>query len=238
MAVGEVTISAKDLGAVALAEFCPRCFWLKRRAGNKLPFQTFPGIFSSIDSYNKKIVHGYLDRHGAAPAWFTPLGSITGYQSPPHYSKFSIRDADTNIVLRGSPDAIFRLDTGHYLIADYKTARYTNTQDNLFPMYQAQLNAYALIGAQHGLTPLAGLALLYFEPQTADSDAHDGNVLPNGFAMGFALRIQPVEYDPARFILPLLARVRQVLNLTRPPSGKENCQDCTLLDGLVALLNN
>ncbi|MBL1130660.1 MAG: hypothetical protein D8M54_19445 [Chloroflexi bacterium] len=68
MAVSEVAISAKDLGAVALAEFCPRCFWLKYKVGNKLPFQIFPGIFRPIDSYNKKVVHGYLDRHGAAPA--------------------------------------------------------------------------------------------------------------------------------------------------------------------------
>jgi len=46
-------ISAKNLGATALEDFCPRCYWIKLKMGNRLPFQSFPGIFSSIDSYTK-----------------------------------------------------------------------------------------------------------------------------------------------------------------------------------------
>ena len=53
----QVRISARTLGAVALPDFCRRCFWIRLRVNNKLPFQIFPGIFSSIDSYNKRIVH-------------------------------------------------------------------------------------------------------------------------------------------------------------------------------------
>ena len=52
-------ISAKDLGALAMKGFCPRCFWIQRRT--RLPWQIFPGIFSSIDSYSKKVVHGQFD---------------------------------------------------------------------------------------------------------------------------------------------------------------------------------
>jgi hypothetical protein len=40
-------ISAKNLGELALADFCPRCFWFKLKVENHLPFQVFPGIFSS-----------------------------------------------------------------------------------------------------------------------------------------------------------------------------------------------
>jgi len=36
-------ISDKNLGALALPDFCPRCFWLKAKA-KKLPFQIFTGI--------------------------------------------------------------------------------------------------------------------------------------------------------------------------------------------------
>jgi len=54
--VSQFRISAKSLGALALPEFCPRCFWLKTRVRH-LPFQIFPGIFSSIDAYTKRVVH-------------------------------------------------------------------------------------------------------------------------------------------------------------------------------------
>ena len=53
----DLRISAKNLGAFALPGFCPRCFWLQLRVENRLPFQIFPGIFSSIDAYTKRVVH-------------------------------------------------------------------------------------------------------------------------------------------------------------------------------------
>ena len=49
-------ISAKDLGWLAVDDFCSRCFWIERHAKG-LPYQVgFPGIFSSIDAYTKNIV--------------------------------------------------------------------------------------------------------------------------------------------------------------------------------------
>lgn len=71
----QIRISAKNLGAVALPDFCPRCFWIKLKLHNRLPFQIFPGIFSSIDSYNKRIVHSWFDKHNAPPAWMRALGA-------------------------------------------------------------------------------------------------------------------------------------------------------------------
>ena len=47
--MSELCISAKTLGEPVLPDFCPRCFWLKLHA-RQLPFQIFPGIFSSIDA--------------------------------------------------------------------------------------------------------------------------------------------------------------------------------------------
>ena len=38
-------ISGKDLGQLALPSFCPRCFWIGRKAPMGLPYQMFPGIF-------------------------------------------------------------------------------------------------------------------------------------------------------------------------------------------------
>ena len=94
----QIRISAKVLGEVALPNFCPRCFWIKLKMGNRLPYQVFPGIFSSIDSYSKRVVHSWFDNHQVPPVWLGGLGEIVDYLPPPHHSKF---------LLTGSPDGVF-----------------------------------------------------------------------------------------------------------------------------------
>ncbi len=144
----QIRISAKPLGELAMPNFCPRCFWLKLKLNNKLPFQIFPGIFSSIDSYTKNIIHAFFDINGKFPVWLNGLGELVRYQKPPHYSKFNIVDNDSNVLLTGTPDGIFVKPDNSYLIVDYKTAKYTGRQDQLMPMYEVQLNAYGVIGEQ------------------------------------------------------------------------------------------
>lgn len=229
-----ITISAKNLGGVAMPGFCPRCFWLTLHAEG-VPFQIFPGIFSSIDSYGKRLVHGWFDRHHSAPAWLAQLGSIKGYRNPPHYSKFSILDRASNVLLRGTPDGILVMQDDSHLIVDYKTAKFTAHQDQLFPMYEVQLNAYAVIGNQQGLAPVSGLALVYTEPVTdSASAAKDGNHTHSGFLMEFSAHIRRVDMAPER-IPPLLARVREIYDQPRAPRPREGCVDCALLAGLIQL---
>lgn len=214
--------------------FCPRCFWISMHADG-IPFQIFPGIFSSIDSYGKRLVHGWFDRHHSAPPWLASLGSIRSYVNPPHYSKFYIHDTLTNVVLRGTPDGILVMDDGSYLVVDYKTAKFTPHQDELFPMYDVQLNAYAVIAGQTGLAPVSGLALIYTEPVTDDTTAaKDGNHTSSGFVLEFSAHIRRVDLAPEK-IPALLAKVREIYDLTRPPNPLEGCCDCTLLQGLIEL---
>ena len=66
------------------------------------------------------------------------------------------------------------MQDGSHLIVDYKTAKFTAHQDELFPMYEVQLNAYAVIGEQKGIAPVSGLALVYTEPVTDDATASEG----------------------------------------------------------------
>ena len=123
----QVRISAKALGDVAMPGFCPRCFWLKLRL-KQMPFQIFPGIFSSIDSYSKRIIHSWFDRYHQPPAWLSGLGALAGYVDPPHYSKFKIVNDEYNILLTGSPDGVFVREDGSHIIVDYKTSRHTKNQ--------------------------------------------------------------------------------------------------------------
>ncbi len=227
----QIQISAKNLGAIALPNFCSRCFWLKLKLKN-LPFQIFPGIFSSIDSYSKKIIKFCFDRKGQCPAWLSQLGAIS-YIKSPHFSKFYIINEKYNIKLTGSPDAVFLRSDKSYLIADYKTARYTKTQDELLPMYEVQLNAYAVIGEQRDINPVSGLALIYTEPLTEESHAaEERSHREDGFSLGFSAYIHNVELNP-EIIEPLLEKTREIFELPVIPKGLEGCKDCHLLEMLI-----
>jgi len=234
----QIRISAKNLGELAMPNFCPRCFWLKLRLNNKLPFQIFPGIFSSIDSYTKNVIHAFFDMNGKFPVWLTDLGELVAYQKPPHYSKFNIVNSESNVLLTGTPDGVFVRPDSSYLIADYKTAKYTGRQDALMPMYEVQLNAYAAIGEQRGFSPVSGLALIYMEPVThSDAVVDSINQRDDGFAMGFTAYIHKVEVNSSP-IPPLLARVREIYELPSAPMGCIGCNDCQIMQMIFQIASD
>ena len=226
-------ISAKNLGAMSLPEFCPRCFWLKTRA-KKLPFQIFPGIFSSIDAYTKRVVHGWIDELGP-PAWLDGIGRITGYIDPPSYHTFQMVVDDFDILLTGAADGILKLADGSIAIIDYKTAKYTANQDALLPMYATQLNGYALIAEHLGMGTVSKLALMYAEPVTDPWTARTDVVrTEEGFRMPLAVSIHGVPLDVGQ-LTPLLERAREIYDFPEAPNRKPGCPDCEKLDRLMLL---
>jgi hypothetical protein len=231
-----VRISAKNLGELALPNFCPRCFWIKLRCSHKLPFQIFPGIFSSIDSYTKKITNMHYEQHERVPDWFRGFGSLEKPMKVPHFTKFFVIEPKTNIFLTGVPDEILCKSDGSYFIIDYKTSKFTGTQDKLLPMYEVQLNTYAYIGERVGFKPVTGLGIIYYEPQTGISaDQVDSFILDNGFSMNFSGKLLPIELKPDN-IPVLLKRVREISELSEAPHGVEGCKDCGLLDTLLSIV--
>lgn len=231
----QLRISGKNLGQLALASFCPRCFWLKMRCGDKLPWQIFPGIFSSIDAYTKKVTNLHFAQHNRIPRWFDGFGDLGEPIKVPGHKTFNIVDTGTNIRLTGVPDEILRRDDGSLFVADYKTARYTGNQDDLLPMYITQLNSYSVIAERIGLGRVHGLGLIYYEPVTdisvEDIESACGD---EGFSMRFAAKLLPIELRPAS-IPPLLARVREICDLPKAPAGRSGCEDCQRLAKLVEI---
>jgi len=229
-----VIISGKDLGAYASNMFCARCEWMRLYV-KPLPFQTFPGIFSSIDRYNKRIVDRHFARQGL-PSWLAPLGRVSELIDPPHFSKFSVVDAATGMTLRGEADGILRMEDGSYTIIDYKTARYTPGQESMFQIYEAQVNSYAYIAERLGLNPVRQLALVYMEPVTDDAAASDPTkVDPLGFSMAFKATIVPVQVKHETIIPQLLNKAAEIERLASPPEGRSGCRDCRSLSRLLAL---
>lgn len=234
----QIRISAKNLGALGLPSFCPRCFWIQRHAEGGLPYQIFPGIFNSIDSYGKKLVHGWFDRHGSAPPWLASLGDVKGYRPPPHHSKFQFLDAKSSVLLTGSPDGVLIRGDDSHLIIDYKTAKFTEHQDELFPMYEVQLNAYAYLGERCGFSPVSGLALIYTKPVTdATAAARDASMTQEGFLMGFSSHIVPVRMS-LDVIPELLWEVHLIDDCLRAPESKQGCKDCSRLENLLSLTSD
>ncbi len=229
-------ISAKNLGELALPDFCPKCFWIKLHLKNRLPFQIFPGIFSSIDAYTKKMIHGCWDCYQYFPSYLSSLGKITGYKKIPSSSKFRIWNKDSNIWLTGIPDEILVREDMSHVILDYKTAKYTGTQDSLMPIYEVQLNGYALIGEECELKPVSGLALVYFEPLTEVEQASDNiNYREDGFALGFRANVHEIKLQTA-IIPPLLMKTRDIYEMSKAPEGRPGCKNCESLNGLMNLL--
>ncbi len=225
-------ISAKTLGMLALRPHCPRCCWIKLKC--KLPYQRFPGIFSSIDSYTKKVVHGYMDQNKSAPPWLRDIGNITGYINPPHYSKFQTPFREYGILMTGTADLILTLKEGTICIADYKTARFSKAQVILMPQYQVQLNGYAKIAEKIGMGHVSKLALIYMEPQTTEQDAiAKDNYCDDGFKMPFSAYIVSVATDPEKFLNPVLKTAQELLVLDRPPKGRDGCKECELLRSML-----
>lgn len=236
-----ITVSAKDLGALALANACPRCFWIKQKC-KPLPYQIFPGIFSSIDSYVKKVVHASFDYYKKPPKFIPEFVDVFTYHKIPHWSKFKRIDPTTNIMVSGVMDDLLEQVNGSLIIPDYKTAKYTETQDKLLPMYEAQLNAYGWIQDNLSDKPVATLCLIYCEPVTDRPDDEGPQTIwpvnkhrVDGFDMAFKVKTHLIKQDRG-IVERLLVKAEIILKQPSPPAALEGCVDCKKLDHLTEIM--
>lgn len=219
------SIGAKDLGNLALPDFCPRCFWYERHFGS-FPSR-FPGIFSVIDSVSKKSVYRSFSRRKKLPDWLAipdvtevvPLekaGKVELQQNREYLVAFH---KESGWLLKGTPDNIFKLKDGTLHIVDYKTARYTQKQDELYPLYEVQLNSYAILANK---IPVSKLSLVYCEPNSELENDLD-------FNLKFSSKIVPVELN-TKIIPGLLNKAREIVDLEVPPPARPNCrQTCSYI---------
>lgn len=233
----EITISARQLGLLALPGACPRCHWIHFHTGYQLPWQIFPGIFSSIDTYTKRSIHAYRVQHGQWPVCLHPFDVAGEPVQVPHFTRFSRTDRISGVTLRGTPDEIIRRKDGSYAIVDYKTGRYTDGQDKLLPVYLVQLNAYAWIAKASGFHPVEAAGLVYFEPVTEpEEEVWPARLNHEGFALDFRGLPVRLDLDPDGIIPPLLRKVTDLKTLRNPPPPVVGCQDCTRLDRVLSLI--
>jgi hypothetical protein len=165
--------------------------------------------------------------------WLANSGISGAPITVPHHNKFQVFHADSRVLLTGAPDEMIQLADGAYTILDYKTARYTGTQDTLLPLYEIQLNAYAYIAERLNFKPVKNLFLVYYEPITEISrEKIDSIITDNGFELAFSGKVVPVPIKKDD-IEPLLGKVRQIYELSKPAERRTGCKDCQAIDEII-----
>ena len=204
-------ISAKDLGRLNMPDFCPRCFWIERHVDK--PPGIFPGIFSTLDAITKRSTHRSFVERGEKPNWLE-IEDLVEVEEGDTYFKLPVEQGDW--ILTGYPDDIFRIKDGSYHIVDYKTAKFTDRQDELYPLYEVQLNCYAYLAEKYGYKPVTKLSLVYCQPNNdLESDEN--------FKLEF--KIYTLKVDLNLDIIPdLLLRARKILDQLEPPASHEKCK--------------
>lgn len=204
-------ISAKDLGKLALSDFCPACFWIERKLGK--PPALFPSIFSLIDVMTKKNVHWTFFNKEKAPDWL-PLEDIKEVYEGDVSFKLPVEAG--NWILTGRPDDIFLMKDKTYHIVDYKTAKFTGKQDELFPLYEIQLNAYAFLAERYGLNPVSKLSLVYCEPDQESAEKEE-------LAWKFKIYRLEVGLNQDK-VLRMLSKAREIIEEPNPPKSRACCK--------------
>jgi hypothetical protein len=207
-----------------------------------------PGIVSQADTYIKRVVNTHLQRTGSLPSWLIDALKNSfpdlDFRSVSFVNivrwQFSLLEA--RCVLAGEVDAIWEFPDGRWFITDYKMASWTQTQQNLLPLYEAQLNAYAYLAQQLQRKAVVGLALIYFEPEHNVQAVNDLDLLQRTkgqMMLGFRCTVVPVNLHPTNWVEELCRRVFFILSSATPPTGKEGCQGCqVLLDWLRNISTN
>jgi len=222
----DITIAVKELAALAMSDSCPRCFWIKHNV-KKIPFQIFPGIFSTIDSYSKKYTRKHYELTEKLPQVIEDFFPGAEPIKVPHYSKFTGKIG--GLTVRGTPDEILKNPNGEICILDYKTSKITKNQDKLRPLYDAQLKLYGFLATENELGKVEKLGLCYYEPVKEIPDLNEV-ILEDGFKFIFRSKIFEIE----SFVdLSLLAN--QACRILSNPIPRLNitCTTCAELDNLL-----
>lgn len=238
----QINISAKTLGQLAMPNACNRCFWLKVKMRQNMPYGIFPSIFSSFDTFQKRVIESYYQEHHVLPSFLDGyLGIVAPVAAPSRkIFRLTVDNAatgiaqDIRITLTGAVDALFICKDSSYAVFDYKTARYSKNQDTLHPMYETQLNVYSMIANHIGI-PVKSMALVYFDPDTVT--ATEKAVVPEGLELLFRAKKLEVRCAPEEIVRPLLKRAGEILSYTTPPPSHPQCRDCKGVDQMLQLLH-
>jgi CRISPR/Cas system-associated exonuclease Cas4 (RecB family) len=227
-------IAVKELGNLAKEDFCPRCFWYEKHFG---PFPSlFPGVFNVIDRNLKSSVWLRWKKERKLPEWLKVdnvesvlTADSIGTVEKIHKQKYLVAlHKKSGLILRGAPDLILKLKDNTLHIIDFKTSQFKEG-DQFLPMYEVQLNGYALLATK---MKVSKLSLVYFNPT---NEIPDEILIESNFKLGFGPKIVPVEIKSG-LITNLLMKAKEILNLKTPPPPfqPDYKHTCLYIDKILA----
>lgn len=241
-----VRISGKVLAELAMPNVCPACFKVSVRMGSQIrvngksfPFEKgIPGVFSNIDTHVKEVIGHYFQVYGKMPPWFPDLGSkVVSILKPPTWQTFNAYFPDQDIKMTGALDIIFKFEDGTYGFGDYKTAVFSENQDKLLPLYQAQLHNYLKIAEKSKIfMPVSKLFLIYTEPLNykPDIEGKDENYKIEEFNDIFKLNFKPFHkiFDIDQNLTENLLKMASIIIAQDLPQSLIGCSNCVLRERL------
>jgi hypothetical protein len=221
-------ISPTKLGALCAPGFCPLCYWRLLRLKFRKPYMfPMPAIMHSLDAQEKQVAAISIDHNGCLPQYFgsfqnaveiLPIEAIPGFHE------------ETNLELYGKPDLVLRDGSGKVMVVDNKTAKTKLDSHPLSAMYRAQVNMYGfLLERCPEAYEISRVGLLYYEFSPLTDDEILLNVGDDFMFARFTPQLIEIEYNPEEIVVPLLEKVRALIDMQNPPDGKEGCKDCELL---------
>ncbi len=149
---------------------CPRCFWLRFRAGHERPRGIFPSLPGAMD----RKIKAYFDRYrGSLPPEL--VGKVDGVLMKDLETmnlwrnwRTGLRyiDEDLGIELSGALDDCLQ-DGEFYLPLDYKT-RGSPPRPGTPWYYRYQLNVYSLLLSENGYGTDSRAYLVYYYPEAVE----------------------------------------------------------------------
>lgn len=205
-----------------LWEECPRCFWLKVRAGFRRPWTPFPKIFTQIDEAMKEAC---ASRELSELAPGAPEATVVYDEHWVESRPVRPPGSDSRCFVRGKFDTLARFEDGSYALVDFKTSA---RKDDHIPLYSRQLHAYAhaLENAAPGdfsVPQVRRMGLLVYEPQLFTSGE------PGAASLDGRLSWVEVERDDEAF-LNFLGDVTALLEREEIPAAGDDCGFCEYRD--------
>lgn len=212
---------------------CPRCFYLDARLGVKRPSGPSFTLNNAVDELLKR----EFDIHRAAQSKH-PLLDVYGVDAVPFQDERldEWRDAlrrgvkthhlETNLILRGGIDDVWRAPDGKLIIVDYKaTAKRVgpSSESDLYDSYKKQIEIYQWLFRRNGFK-VSPTAYFVYVNGKADNEAFDGK-------LEFDVCLIPYKGSDD-WIEPTLHRLKDTLmsNEVPPPGisfGGGPCDFCT-----------
>ena len=224
-------LSVSDIGGIALKSFCSRCFWLKKKTKNQLPYRVPPpGIFANIESYMKKIVVNRVKNHTVGDL-IKELENTEKLVNSDNkfYEKFF---PELNCYIFGMPDSIFSNIDNSFSIAEFKAARFTSAQMDMINQYELQLQAYAMLVRDYQIKPISKLLLVYFEPHISDSDIDVRSQEGDTISLDFSPFVHSVKQNDFE-VYSLLKTAVSIIQSDEPPQPSISCRDCNSLNNII-----